>query len=315
MKILVMTTGGTIGSFYDGNSVNVNADRSTPVIEMYQKDNHDADFEVVSPLNILSESVEAKDLEILWAALSAVDFDQYQGVIITCGSDTIAYLSSFVGLLYSHRPIALVCANKVLTAPDSNGCENFRAAVKILLSGISEVFVPYRNSDGVMYLHSATELRQADYANDLRSLYRPFASFDGEIKPIGVYTAHTVPAGIFTSENPLKLQNRVTVIAPYPLLCYEELVIRNAKAVLHLSYHSGTLNSESAKALTEKAGKTPVYLALLKRGAKIYQTTADMLALGMKPLYDISPECAYIKLLLAVNQHQMSIDKFMEDEA
>lgn len=314
MKILVITTGGTIGSSYDGHSVNVNADRCTPVIEMYKKEYSDAEFEVVSPLNILSESVEAKDLEALWAALYAVDFEKYQGVILTCGSDTLAYLSSFAGLLFPHRPIALVCANRILTAEDSNGYGNFRAAVKILQTGFSEVFVPYRNSDGKMYIYSATEIRQADYADDFASLYKPFAEFDGEINPMGAYTAQTVPEGIFTYENPLRLQNKVKMILPYPLLDYEQIDLSSFEAVLHLTYHSGTLNSERARALMEKAGDIPVFLAPLKKGAKSYRTTADMLSLGMKPLYDISPECAYMKLLLAVNQRQMSVESFMEAE-
>lgn len=314
MKILVMTTGGTIGSTFDGNSVNVNADRTTPVIEMYQQQNQDAQFDTISPLNILSESVEAEDLESLWAALSQVDFEMYRGVIITCGSDTIAYLSSFVGLLFPHRPIALVCANRILTAPDSNGCENFCAAVKVLAEGFSEVFVPYRNSDGVTYLHAATEVRQADYADDLESFYRPFAVFDGEVKLPGEYISHSAPDGIFSSKDPLKLNNKVAVISPYPLMCYDDIDISSSKAALHLTYHSGTLNSRRAKALMEKAGETPVYLAPLKRGAKPYQTTVDMLSLGMKPLYDVSPECAYTKLLLAVNQQKLSIDAFMEGE-
>ena len=310
-----MTTGGTIGSSFDGVAVNVNTDRSTPVAERYQKENNDALFEVTSPLNILSESVETTDLETLWAALTEVDFGAYDGVIITCGSDTLAYLSSFVGLLFPYRPIALVCANKILTAPDSNDYENFSAAVKILLQGFSEVFVPYRNSDGVMYIHSATEIRQADYADDFSSLYRPYAVFDGKIKPMGEFVAHTASEGIFTSKNPLKLQSKVTVVPPYPFIDYDDIDIGSSKAVLHLSYHSGTLNSERAKTLMEKAGEIPVYLAPLKRGAKPYQTTADMLTLGMKPLYDISPECAYIKLLLAVNQSKLSLDAFMEDES
>lgn len=313
MKLLVITTGGTIGSSFDGQSVNVNPDCSTPVIEMYQKENTDAFFEVVSPLNILSESVEAKDLETLWMTLSKVDFSQYQGVILTCGSDTLAYLSAFVGLLFFHRPIALVCANKILTAPDSNGYENFSAAVKILLSGFSEVFVPYRNSDGVMYIHSATELRQADFADDFYSLYQPYAVYDGTIRERGDFVSHSVKEGIFTAENPLRLQEKVKVISPYPLLDYGSIDVSDCKAALHLTYHSGTLDSDKAKALMEKAGDTTVYLAPLKKGAKPYRTTADMLSLGMEPLYDISPECAYIKLLLAVNQQKLSVEKFMED--
>ncbi len=311
MKLLVIMTGGTIGSSFDGESVNVNETASTPVIEQYQKEHTDISFEITAPLNILSESVEAEDLEMLWQALYDVDFDRYDGVIITCGSDTLAYLSSFVGLLFAHRPIALVCANKILTAEDSNGYENFSAAVGILRQGMREVFVPYRNSDGVMYIHLATELREADYKDDFQSLYTPYAIFDGGIRENTSPLCHDFPEGIFDEEHPLKLKEKVAVISPYPLLDYDTVDITSSKAVLHLSYHSGTLNADKAKRLMEKAGNKPVFLAPIKKNAKPYKTTSDMICAGMIPLFDISPECAYMKLTLAVNQQKMSVDKIM----
>ena len=311
MKILVITTGGTIGSSFDGVSVNVNADRTTPVIELFQKEYTDVSFDVISPLNILSESVSASDFETLWEALCEVDFSLYDGVIVTCGSDTLAYLSSFVGLLFSHRPIAVVCANKILTAPDSNGYENFKTAVKTLRSGLREVFVPYRNTDGVTYLHSATELRQADYHDDFHSLYTPYAVFDGAVRPLGEFVCHTFREGVFDKDHPLKLKKKVLMLSPYPLLDYESLELSAFKAVLHLTYHSGTLHSENAAKLMDKAGERPVFLSPLKKGAKLYKTTVDMIDRGMIPLFDISPECAYMKLLLCVNQDRFDIKELM----
>jgi L-asparaginase/Glu-tRNA(Gln) amidotransferase subunit D len=55
-----------------------------------------------------------------------------------------------------------------------------------------------------------------------------------------------------------------------------------------------------------------MFLASLRSDRKIYQSTSDILEAGAIPLYDISPECAYIKLLLACAQDELSITEFME---
>ena len=108
MEILLIMTGGTIGSSFDGDSINVRSDGKSAVVDRSLSEHTDIQFDTVHPLNILSESITCDDFNILAKALFDVDDTKYDGVIVTAGSDSLAYLSSFVGLLLGDCPIPVI---------------------------------------------------------------------------------------------------------------------------------------------------------------------------------------------------------------
>ncbi len=314
MNILIIATGGTIGSSFDGECVNVRTDGRSEVIDRYLSTHPDIRFDIRHPLNILSERITADDFNALAKALYEVELSAYDGVILTLGSDSLAYISSFVGLLFGNKhdiPIMLVAANKILSAPDSNGYENFCCAVELIKRGTRGAYVPYRNSDGVMYVHTATDLRQADLSEDFYSLHGAYATYDGTLHPLRSPIFHTVP-DCFSADDPPKISDNVLLLHPYPMQDYSALSTCGKKAVLHTLYHSATLDSTSALAFLDSLGSVPFYIATLRGGQKPYATTKEIIEAGAIPLCGISPECAYMKLLLACAQEKMSIKTFME---
>ena len=52
---------------------------------------------------------------------------------------------------------------------------------------------------------------------------------------------------------------------------------------------------------------------ILRQASDFRQRGAQAIRQGAIPLYDIAPECAYMKLLLACAQEQMSVRRFMEE--
>ncbi len=314
MRILVITTGGTIGSTFDGASIDVDAAQSCAVVGMVQKEYRDVSFDAVSPLNLLSERITAGDLNTLAEVILTADTAACDGVIVTCGSDNLGYLASFIGLLTARWdiPAAVVASDKVLSDPTANGSANFRAAVEIIRRGGKGCFVPYRNSDGALYIHAATELRQADQSDD-------FFSFGGAYAVMGMdsiilmknYRQQMIPA-VFDREHLPKITDNIMLIHPYPLMDYTALDVNNKRAVLHTLYHSATLDSGRMSEWMKTIGDVPVYLASFKSGRSRYQSAVEAIDAGAIPLTDIAPECAYMKLLLAASQDQMSIREFME---
>lgn len=310
MNILVIATGGTIGSGFDGASIDVQG--GCAVAERYVQEHEDVDIEVVEPLNILSESIAADDLNTLAAAIYNSDIEKYSGVIVTVGSDNLGYISSFVGLLFGSCgvPVCLVASDKVLSDPAANGYENFCCAVGLIKCGVVGAWVPYRNSDGVMYVHSATDIRQADLCDDFYSFHGAYAVWDGALRPLREPVIHTVPEA-FCKQNLPEISDNVLMIHPYPLQEYSRLRLDGVKAVLHTLYHSSTLDSAGACGFIKSCG-VPVYLAAFRKGRELYRTAVDAIDSGAVPLYDISPECAYMKLLLACAQDRLGIHEFME---
>ena len=314
MNILVLTTGGTIGSAFDGAAVNVCADGKCAVAEHYAAAHRDVQFDIQSPLNILSERLSADDLNTLARAMLQADLSRCDGVILTVGSDNLAYLSSFVGLLFGNCgvPVCLVAANLILSDPAANGYENFTCAVELIRRGMQGAFVPYRNRDGVMYVHSATDLRQADLSEDFYSFHGAYAVYENnalrELRPL---VTQTIPVAFDGGHLPV-VRDNVLLIHPYPLQDYSRICTGGARAVLHTLYHSATLDSGRAIAFLKTLNDVPLFLASFRSGRKRYQTAVDIVGAGAIPLYDISPECAYVKLLLACAQDGMSIRTFME---
>ena len=314
MEILLIMTGGTIGSSFDGGSINVRSDGKSAVVDRYLSEHDHIQFDTVHPLNILSESITCDDFNILAKALFDVDDTKYDGVIVTAGSDSLAYLSSFVGLLLGDCPIPvmIVAANKILTAPDSNGYVNFSCAVDLIGQGIRGVLVPYRNTDGVMYVHAATDLRQADFCDDFDSFHGAYGVFkNGALHENRPYITQRIPQ-VFDRDHLPRLSDNVLQLTPYPMQAYARINTDGVRAVLHTLYHSATLDADPFVTWMKAHPGLPVFLAPLHSGRKRYQTTVDAIGAGAIPLCDIAPECAYMKLLLACAQEKMSIQAFMQ---
>jgi L-asparaginase len=313
MNILVITTGGTIGSVFDGASIDVSAAQSCAVAEMYRREHPAITFTVESPLNLLSERLSSDDLNTLARFILRTDLDAFDGAIFTCGSDKLGYLSAFIGLLTcrNKKPVAIVASDKVLGDPRANGYDNFSCAVELIERGERGSFVPYRNTDGVMYIHSATDLRQADLSDDFFSFSGAYAVCDGGIIWQNKYVQQTIPS-VFDAENLPVITDSVALIHPYPMLDYTTLDLGGKRAVLHTLYHSSTLDSGRAILFMRQLGDVPLYLASFRSGRDRYRTAVEMIDAGAIPLTDISPECAYMKLLLAAAQDRTPIRAFMQ---
>ena len=137
-KILVVALGGTIGSIW-GNKIT--PDKNPLKVLDYYKGN--AEFECVSPFVCLSENMTRELWQELINCLDSINFDNYEGIIILHGSDTLAYTSAIIANAFWDKNIVLVAADKPIECIDSNGITNFEAAVKHLLSHKNGVYVSY----------------------------------------------------------------------------------------------------------------------------------------------------------------------------
>ena len=96
MKILLVFTGGTIGSTRVNGSISPDENNSALLIDMYRKSGKSAEFEVEQPYNILSETLSADYLNSLYDCLCSHNISDFDGVIVACGTDTLQYVCSFL---------------------------------------------------------------------------------------------------------------------------------------------------------------------------------------------------------------------------
>lgn len=317
-KILVILTGGTIGSKSEMGTVDVSSAAAFSIIRLYcERYGSDTEFEVVQPLNILSENMTADIWLKLIGYIDSVKYSNYSGIIICHGSDTLSYTSNILGMLYARLeiPMVLVAANYELDNEKSNGLINFRNAVTLIKSVRRGVFVSYSN-DGIKNdIYIATEIVESDPYNDL------FRSFIGSPWGEIVNESLVVKGNISLAEieefkpvlcsSPKSLDKRVMLIRPYPGMRYDNISLEGIRAVVHYMYHSATACTEGINTSVIKFAQicrkkgVKLYIASFKDRdiRRAYKSSRDILEAGAEPMFNISPEAAYIKVLLSENMN------------
>lgn len=322
MKILLILTGGTIGSIPVNGTINVSRSEECDIVKLYRKKyGDDIDFTVKRPVNILSENYSNRYWNQLCLSLYENDFSGFDGVIITHGSDTLSYTSALLGMLFSHSsvPIVLVAANYPLTDARSNGIDNFRSAVLLIKSKLAAgVFTAFGSSERAS-VYLATRITEADPYKDEFTAFggQEFAYRKGESLVINNSSIMPALEQLNKQRKPL-LKNKITFcknvlfIRPYPNLDYSMIDIsKRPCAVLHYLYHSATACTEGENTSCIEFIRRcydngiPVYMASFKKTNSEYATTREMERLGIKKLYNISAESAYMKLCIAYNQREV----------
>ena len=131
---------------------------------------------------------------------------------------------------------------------------------------------------------------------------------------------HTKPSDISLAEKhqyPAKsddilwngnFDNKILLIRPYPGLNYINIDLNSKpKAVLHYMYHSATACTTDGYSIIDFAKKCndlgiDFYCASFKnKDAALYDSSAKIVNSGVIPLYNISCEAAYAKLIIMYN--------------
>lgn len=334
MVILLVCTGGTIGSTESSGFVSPDKEKPNRLLDLYKermrKGGFDVIFDVLTPYQTLSENIDCNNFRLLADCLENAGLDRYDGVIITHGTDTIQYTAAFTGYIMagSDVPIVFVSANYVLEDVRSNGLDNFYYAVEFIRQKKAKgVFVSYRNSGDFPRIHYATRLimHQA-YSDSLYSICgMDYGYFEGDRfvcrygeepgKVNNEETTARINADISNVPEGSSLSG-IMVIHPYPGMEYI-MPGSGIKSVLHYTYHSGTICSKP-RILKEfadyiNAEDIPVFITGAGTGAD-YESVKCYKEHGFYVLPAASPEAMYIKLWLCIinNKSTREIARIMQ---
>ena len=316
-KLLFIFTGGTIGSTVSEEYICVDEKKPYQLLEKYRAEyGIDFAYDTLKPYTILSENNNGIWMsELANCLLENLDRD-YDGIIVTHGTDTLPYSAALLSCLAAKVkiPVCLVSSAYPLEDERQNAIDNLYGAIKIIEAGFRGVFVPYRNQDGITYIHHGWKLlASAAFSSDFFSLkdqyFARIEEGDLKIRREEVFEEEQRPKLLKEAEEKLEKQKRVMLpescrqilwIHPYPGLPYPEIP-EGTRAILHESYHSGTFNTadSAGKAFFEEAyeRKIPLYLTGVSEGIS-YESTRLFEDLHLIPLYDMAPIAAYVSLWL-----------------
>lgn len=307
MKLLFVFTGGTIGSTVSGDVISVDESKPYIILKKYAERYFvDFTYDTLEPFYELSENFSGEHISRLIRTVVAEN-GKYDGIIVTHGTDTLQYSAAALGYALGNdcNPVCLVSANFTLEDSRSNGIDNLHAAVNLIRLGSERgVFVPYRNNEGEdVQIHRATRLSASlTFSDDLFSV--------GEL-PLGTMTEDgcllknpdyreipdqiAPPAVTHVGELAPILR-----VYPYPGMSYPP-ISGDVRAVILETYHSGTVNTKSAKtrAFLEEAKARGIQVFVTgATGAAAYDSTELLDELSVIPLVRIAPIAAFMKLWL-----------------
>ena len=297
MKIAVIFTGGTIGSCIKDDFIGVDNKMQYVLLKNYENDNEIV-FDTSSPYSILSENLSAKELNLLQKEIAEKLSQDFDGIIVTHGSDTLQYSSTAIENAFGDCkiPVLFVSADYPLEDNRSNGFANFKCAVEFIRNKISNgVFVSYKNDDeNITNIHIPSKLLGHNELNaNVYSIDKsPFAQYDGNFTVNDVYSCKGNGIVNYSEDS------QILVVSSVPADNYS-YSLENVEAILFKPYHSATLNTSNeklvsfCKSATEK--RIPMYVLGAKSGTG-YESTRIYKDLNINILPYGTFVSAYMKL-------------------
>lgn len=336
MKIDILLTGGTIGSKVNGSNSVVDLgttnNTSEALLRYYyeQRPESDVGFDLKSVVNVLSENISPRDWWKIYSAVTEIiNTQKSDGIIITHGTDTLAYTSAFLALMISGAsiPVILVSSDLPLDDIHANGYKNFLAAVDLIVNErITGVLLPIYE-DGITHIHLGSRLTQArPFTHRFRSLsgvyfgimdekgfHRNEHKYNPTLEDINGLNCPDFLKRI--REDSLYVKDRnIIYIKPFPGLNYNMFNFtakseqsEKPDAVLHELYHSGTacVNISEPQYSIIHFAKMCIndgidfYAAPFDSQYAVYITSKEMRDVGIRFISDMTAEAAYIKLNIA----------------
>lgn len=326
-NILIVFTGGTIGSTSMDGRINI-SQQQYKIVALYKQryvNNVDIKFTTCQPLHILSENLFPSLWQDLINAIEAEGIEQYDGIIVTHGTDTLAFTAAALGLYFNQIqiPLLLVSSDMPLESVHANGVDNFNCAVEFILQRRQAgIFVPYKNAGADTHVHIGTRLASSlqlsgDFVSVQSKAYLQFSEQQFQLK-------NKIDRNNIVSKTVSPhFVSKILLIKPYPGLDYSHFSLEGINAVMHDLYHSGTACSTeewggdySLACFIKKCKKkgVPIYIAPVIKAESMYESTNVLIDCGARVIWNMSLEAAYVKLLLAYGNfaNEDVIHQFLE---
>lgn len=322
-NILLLSTGGTIASRIDYRTGAVTpaleaGDLVSAVPELYDMAN-------MHPVQIMSEYSENITPEH-WVKMAQAIHDSgqdYDGIIVAHGTDTMHYTSAYLSFALSGfpRPIILTGAQRSSDRASSDAASNLMGAVAAIKEGIPRgVYIAMHHdlSDGRMAIHLGTRVRKSH------------TSGRGAFHTIGSKPAYTIQDGKLVgghhqdyyhgvSYNPsIGVDRRAVLIKYYPGYDHtllESAVSAGCQAVIFEGTGLGHVGREVYGTIQRMLDQG-IFVGMTSQciegrvAMTVYESGRDLLHMGIVPLGDMLPETALVKAMWILSgdenlQHRM----------
>lgn len=193
-KVLIISTGGTISSIPSEKGL-----VPTSAEEIFKK-NIVSDDTIIDIKNIMvldSSNIQPEEWKIIAKEIYN-NLNFYDGIIITHGTDTMAYTASMISFMVQNpsKPIVFTGSQLPLNHPLTDGIENLKSALAMAESSIPGVFLAFNRK--IMFGSRAVKTKTSS-----------FSCFDSiNLEPVGKISA----GGLVINKKLIKKYNQDTIL-------------------------------------------------------------------------------------------------------